>query len=136
MTEQDILKNAEKIISSNQVAMIGTINKKKFPNIRALTIIKSYGFKTFYFNTKCDSDKMVQIKKNKKGCIYFYDTMTFTFSNVLIEGKFTIEPDTIIETPDFYKISSVTNDFCTIKFEAINLYYYAPYQKYKISMKK
>lgn len=136
MTEQDILLNAEKLIATNQIAMVGTISKKKFPNIRALDIIKREGLNTFYFSSKCDSDKIIQIKKRKKGCIYFYDSMTFTFSNVLIEGEFKIESNNSVENSNFYKMSSESNEFCTIKFKAINLYYYTPYQKYKINMLK
>ncbi len=135
MTEQDILKNIEKLVSSSETAMIGTISKQKFPNIRAMKVIKRENLNTFYFSTKADSDKVIQIEKRKKGCIYFYDDITFTFSSVLMEGKFSIIHNSSLEISNFYKTSE-SSEFCIIKFEAINLYYYTPYNKYKVVIKK
>lgn len=136
MTEQEILQNAEKLIANNEFAMVGTIGKKSFPNIRALKVMKREGLNTFYFSTRSDSEKVKQMKKHKKGCIYFYDTLTFTFANVLIEGKFSIKPNTLFGISSFYKLDNEPYDFCTVKFEATKLYYYVPYQKYIVNIKK
>lgn len=135
MTEQEILSSAEQIVARNEFALVGTVSKK-YPNIRALRIMKRDGLKTFYFSTKSKSDKVKQMKWHKKGCVYFYDTTTFTFSNVLIEGKFIIEPNTTFGISNFYKMDAEPYDFCTIKFVAKYLYFYAPYKKYKINMNK
>lgn len=135
MTEQEIIQNAEKLVNSNEFALFGTITKQKFPNIRAMKVMKREGLKTFYFVTKKDSAKIKEIERRSKGCIYWYDTTTFTFSNLMIEGKLEIIDNTMFGISQFYDMASEPYDFCTIKFKAIKLHYYAPYKKHTIDFK-
>ncbi len=136
MTEKEILDISEKIISNNDFAVIGTISKKRFPNIYALKLMKKDGLKKFYFSTKLNSNKINQIKKYKKGCIYFYDMITFTFNNVLIEGIYKIDPKSAYGVSNFYDMESNQEDLCTIIFESKKLYLYMSNKKYIVDFSK
>jgi general stress protein 26 len=126
------LELSENLVSQNNHALIGTTSLKRYPNIRALKIMKREGLTTFYFSTRTNSDKIKQIKRRKKGCIYFYDIENF--NNLLIEGKFTVLPNTQFGISELYKLDDNPYEFCTIKFETKSLYFYEPYKKHKISL--
>ena len=134
MENDKYLKLSEEMVNKNKYALIGTIGGKRYPNIRALKIMKKDGLLVFYFSTRANSDKVKQIKRRRKGCIYFYETSNF--SNLLIEGKFTVLNNTMFGIADLYHLDNDPYEFCTIKFESKTLYYYEPYEKHKIVLKK
>ncbi len=132
LTQEEALKYAEEMIQKNQYALIGTISKENFPNVRALKVMKREDLKTFYFSTKKTSLKVTQIKKNKKGCIFFYDTSNY--SSVMIEGTFEVKDNILFDVSNFYHLDPDPFDFCNIIFEAKVIYLYVPYKKYEIRL--
>lgn len=134
MTNEECLKYSEDLISKNTYAIIGTISNKKYPNTRVLKVMKRDNLKTFYFSTKENSLKVKQIKKNKKGCILFYDESKF--ASVMIEGKFEIQENKLFEVSNFYDLDSDPYDFCNLIFKSEILYLYVPYTKYEIKIEE
>ena len=122
--EQDSIKQlAMEVINSNKYALVGTTSLKRYPNIRALGKMKNEDLKVFYFMTRAESMKVKQMKRRKKGCVYFYDQNRYI--GVMLEGRFEIEPNTTVGISEIYKIDPVDPyDFCTIKFTTkyVNVY--------------
>lgn len=136
MKDIEILEFAEKIINTNEFTLIGFNGKKRFPNIAALKLMKKDKLKKLYFNTKYNSEKIKQIKKHKKGCLYFYDMVTFTFNNVLLEGIFKIEKNLSNGISNFYNSENAPDDLCTLIFETKKIYLYVPNTKYIVDIRK
>jgi len=132
MNNNEILKYAEELIDKNQYAIVGTINKEKFPNIRALKIMKRDNLKTLYFSTKKTSEKVKQMKKNKKGCLFFYDTSTY--SSVMLEGTFEIKDNVLFDVSTFFDLHPEPYDFCNIIFTTKKIYVYTHYNGYEIKL--
>ena len=133
LTNEEVLVRADEMVKNNKYAIVGTISKEKFPNIRGLKIIKREGLKTFYFSTKKTSAKVIQMKKNKKGCIFFYDTTNY--SSLMIEGTFEIKDNVLFDISTFFDLDPEPYDFCNIIFSAKRISLYVPYKEYEIRVK-
>jgi general stress protein 26 len=133
MTEQEILELATQVIDANDIALVGTISLKRYPNIKALKKMKNEGLKTFYFSTKINSAKVKQIKRRSKGSVYFYDRENY--KGVMLEGHFKVENNTTVGISDLYELDAIDPyDFCTLKFVAEYIYVYTHYQTVKIKL--
>ncbi len=134
MNKEELLALATKIIDKNKYAMVGINGLKKHPNIYALMKMKNEGLYKFYFTTKKDSNKIKQIKKNEKGCLYFYDEEEY--QSVMIEGTFSIEKNETVPIADLYKLDPHDPfTFCTVVFETESLYVYTHYKTIKLRVK-
>jgi general stress protein 26 len=131
MSNEEILKYAEELINKNQYAIVGTISKS-FPNIRALKVMKKEGLKTLYFSTKKTSEKVNQMKRNKKGCLFFYDTTNY--SSVMLEGTFEIKDNVLFDVSTFFDLHPEPYDFCNIIFNTTKVYVYLQYKGYEIKI--
>ncbi|MDD2180932.1 MAG: pyridoxamine 5'-phosphate oxidase family protein [Bacilli bacterium] len=135
MTKEEIIELARKIIENNKYAMIGTNSVKGYPNVRALTKMKHDGFELFYFSTRANSEKVKQMRKKNKGCVYFYNTDRY--QSVMLEGTFFIEKNRDFDVSEIYKIDyDDPYDFCTIKFVTENIYVYTHFQTIKFNIKE
>lgn len=133
MTEQDILELAQQVVDSNDIALIGTTSLKRFPNIKALKKMKNEGLKTFYFSTRIDSAKVKQIKRRRKGCVYFYDKVRY--KGVMLEGYFKVVNNTMFGVSELYELDPHDPyEFCTLVFNAKYAYVYTHYQTVKIKL--
>lgn len=130
MNREEVMKLAEEIIDNNPIAVVGTINGK-YPNIKALQTMERDDLATFYFSTKEDSRKIKQMKKNKNGCIYYYDKEKY--QTVLIEGSFSVEQNLKFGVGELYKLDQLDPyDFVTIVFKSKKLYVYTHRQTAEI----
>lgn len=133
MTEEELINLAKKVIDASEIALVGSISLKRYPNVRALKKMKNDGLSTFYFSTRLDSNKVKQMRRRKKGCIYFYDRPTFT--GIMIEGIFKIERNTTFGISSLYELDPHDPyEFCTIKFISKYLYIYTHYKTAKIKI--
>lgn len=133
MTGQDILDLAQQVVDSNDIALVGTISSKRFPNIKALRKMKNEGLKTFYFSTRIDSTKVKQIKRRHKGCVYFYDREKFI--GVMLEGYFKVLNNTMFGVSELYQLDPHDPyEFCTLEFNSKYAHVYAHYQTVKIEL--
>ncbi len=135
MNKEEVLKLANEIIDKNKYAMVATNALKGYPNVRALSTMKREGLELFYFSTRAESYKVKQMKRNKKGCIYYYSTDKY--QSVMLEGKFIVEPNRDFDVAELYKIDYVDPyDFVTVKFQTENIYVYTNFQTAKINIKE
>ena len=126
------LKAIERFIDKQKVSIIGSIDDKGFPNIKAmLKPRKRVGLKEFYFSTNTSSMRVDQYKADPKACIYFYRKGLIRYTGVMLKG--TMEVLTDQETKNiiwrkgdtmFYKRGVTDPDYCVLKFTAKSGRYY------------
>lgn len=133
MTDEEVLQKALMIVDKNKYAFLGTMGLEKYPNIRIMSKIKNEGLKKFYFSTRSTSLKVKQIKKNKRGCIYFYDQETY--QTVMLEGIFKVEANTLLSIAEIYAIDEHDPfDYLTIVFETKTINFYISYETTNINI--
>lgn len=133
MNKEDVIRIANEVIDNKKIALIGTKSNKGYPNIKALLLMQREGLHKFYFSTKTNSTKVKQIKRRKKGCIYFYDEKNYI--GIMIEGTFKVEHNQLFGISKLYDLDAIDPyDFCTIIFTAKTLHAYIQYQKIKIKL--
>lgn len=123
MNQTEATQITLEVINSNNVALIGTVNKKGNPNIKALTKLKNNGITRFYFSTQVNSVKVEQMKHHKEGCIYFFDVMQHI--GVLLEGEFNIIEGVAEGIAEIYQAMGADKfNLCTVEFvtKTVNLY--------------
>lgn len=54
-------------------AMLGTVDEKGCPDVRAVLKMENEGLKKIWFSTNTSSRKVAEIRKNHRACVYFVD---------------------------------------------------------------
>lgn len=73
MTQRQAVKGGLDLINHSVFAMLGTIDKKGCPNIRAVLKMENKGLKKIWFSTNTSSTKVAEIQNNPKACVYLVD---------------------------------------------------------------
>ncbi|MBR2753641.1 pyridoxamine 5'-phosphate oxidase family protein [Candidatus Saccharibacteria bacterium] len=126
------LKEIEQFIAKQKVSLIGSIDDKDYPNIKAmLKPRKRVGLKEFYFSTNTSSMRVQQFRKNPNACVYFYHKGLIKYMGVMLKGKMEVLTDQktkniIWKKGDtmFYKKGVTDPDYCVLKFTATSGRYY------------
>jgi general stress protein 26 len=123
-TMADFIKTTLSIIDKSGKAIIGSVDKDGYPNLKAmLKPRKIDGIETFYFTTNTSSMRAGQYKKNPKAAIYFYDARFYR--GVMLKGKMEVLEDQknknmIWREGDemYYSKGKTDPDYCVLKFTA------------------
>ncbi|MBQ6409895.1 pyridoxamine 5'-phosphate oxidase family protein [Candidatus Saccharibacteria bacterium] len=126
------LKKIEKFIDKRKVALVGSIDDKNYPNIKAmLKPRKREGLREFYFSTNTSSMRVKQYQKNPKASIYFYHKGLIKYVGVMLKGKMEVMTDQKTKNmlwrrgdTIFYKKGVTDPDYCVLKFTAKSGRYY------------
>lgn len=73
MKKEEAIEYGLALVNRSTIAMLGTIDAEGNPNIRAMIKNEHEGLKRIWFTTNTSSQKMAQLKKNPKACVYFVD---------------------------------------------------------------
>ena len=73
MTKQKAIKESLSLANKAVFAMFGTVDKKGFPNVRAVLKMENKGLKKMWFSTNTSSEKVAEIRKNSRTCVYITD---------------------------------------------------------------
>ena len=119
------LKKIEKFIDKRKVALVGSIDDKNYPNIKAmLKPRKREGLREFYFSTNTSSMRVKQYQKNPKASIYFYHKGLIKYVGVMLKGKMEVMTDQKTKNmlwrrgdTIFYKKGVTDPDYCVLKTE-------------------
>lgn len=136
-SKEDLLKIADEILLKRRYAMVATRGRWWTIHIRALQCMKNDGFSKFYFVTRRDSLKVKEMKRHKRGTIYFYDKDNY--SSIMLIGTYKIDYNPNYGLSDIYKIAEHDLfDNVGIIFHAKTMYLYSNYKttKFKINKKK
>ena len=131
-TEKDILN----VIKKANTSFLATIDGEGFPNMRAMLVPrKMVGIKEFWFTTNTSSNKVRQIQKNNKACIYFFDKKLL-YHGVMLLGTAEVCTDEASKKEIwhfgdtmYYKQGVTDPDYCVIKFTAVKIKYYHAFKQ-------
>ena len=134
--EQKIEKEILNVIKKTKTSFIATVDEGGFPNMRAMLVPrKIIGLKEFWFTTNTSSNKVKQIGKNNKACVYFFDKK-FLYHGVMLIGTAEVCTDqesrqAIWQFGDtmYYKKGVTDPDYAVIKFRAQKIKYYHAFKQ-------
>jgi len=73
MEKEEALKEALALAERTAIAMLGTNGDHGYPNIKAMIKMEIEGLKTVWFSTNTSSQRIPQLLRNPKACVYFVD---------------------------------------------------------------
>ncbi|MDR0850575.1 MAG: pyridoxamine 5'-phosphate oxidase family protein [Christensenellaceae bacterium] len=134
--EQKTEKQIMDVIKKSKTSFLATVDEQGFPNVRAmLTPRKIVSKKEFWFTTNTSSNKVKQIGKNSKACVYFFDKK-FMYHGVMLLGVAEVCTDQesrkeIWKFGDtmYYKEGVNDPDYAVIKFRAQKIKYYHAFKQ-------
>lgn len=91
MKEAQAIEEGLKLVGKSKVAMLGTLDEKGYPDIRAMLLSGHDGLETIWFSTNTSSPKVGEIKRDGKACVYFVDNSRF--KGLRLSGKAEILTD-------------------------------------------
>lgn len=120
------VKTALSIFEMSTGALIASVDRDGFPNIKAmLKPRENDGLKLFYFTTNTSSMRVKQYGENPKASIYFYDGMRFR--GVMLKGNMDVLHDAATkeriwrEGDTMYYSKGVADpDYCVLRFTALS----------------
>lgn len=125
--KKDILS----FVKRRSVALIGSIDKSGFPNIKAMLAPRKIDGNTLYFSTNTSSMRVGQFLHNDKACVYFFKKGVFRYTGIMLVGTMEVLTDEkskkdIWRTGDtvFYKQGVADPDYCVLKFKAETCRFY------------
>jgi general stress protein 26 len=94
MMELDyVMKESLALIESSPIAMLGSVDGKGFPNIKAMLNVEHEGFKKIWFSTNTSSKRVAQLRENSKACVYYVDQEKF--KGLMLVGTVEILQDAV-----------------------------------------
>lgn len=73
MTKQKAVEESGRLANKAVFAMLGTVNGKGYPDVRAMLKMENRGIKKIWFSTNSSSHKVTQIQRNSRACVYLVD---------------------------------------------------------------
>lgn len=77
MEKKYAIEKGMELLRKSNIAMVGSLDKEGFPNIKAMMNLKSDGLKKIWFSTNTSSKRVAYFKDNPKACIYYVDSERF-----------------------------------------------------------
>ena len=77
------------IVNHNNLAMLGTVDEKGKPFIKAMLYVKNEGLKEFVFCSNTSSKRVRHIADNPSACLYIYEG----YEGVMLTGNAEISYD-------------------------------------------
>lgn len=119
----------EGLIQEQGICFLGSVTEADYPMIRAMLKPVTIEGNSFYLHTNTSSNKVQQLIKNEKSCLYVCNPTTFEGvtlvgkMEVLIEDEKT-RPFWKEEYQIYYANGEGMSDFTVLKFKAIKGEYY------------
>jgi general stress protein 26 len=124
-----VLNESLALIESSPIAMLGSVDGKGFPNIKAMLNMEHEGLKTIWFSTNTSSKRVAQVRKNPKVCVYYVDQEKFR--GLMLVGTVEVLQDPAsrqrLWRPGFekyYPLGVNDPDYSVLRFSAIWGNYY------------
>lgn len=73
MKKEEAIEQGLALVNRSEIVMLGTNGAEGYPNIRALIKMENEGLKKIWLSTNTSSQKVAQLKKISKACVYFVD---------------------------------------------------------------
>lgn len=121
-----------KLVTRSRSALLGTVGKDGFPEIRAMLKSGNDDLKMIWFTTNTSSRKVRQIQQDPRACIYFVDNAHFKGLRLIGNAEVLLDPDSKREQwqpwfAQYYK-GPEDPDYALIRFTTDYGYYYSRFQ--------
>lgn len=73
MSENEGIEKGTELAGRSDIVMLANIDRDGYPHIRAMLKVENEGLDTIWMITNTSSDKIGQLKRNNKVCLYFVD---------------------------------------------------------------
>ncbi|MEW6686456.1 MAG: pyridoxamine 5'-phosphate oxidase family protein [Candidatus Edwardsbacteria bacterium] len=73
MKKEEAIRQGLALVNRSTIAMVGTVDDERYPNIRAMIKMENERLKQIWFSINTSSKKVTQLKKSPKACVYFVD---------------------------------------------------------------
>lgn len=128
MDQKEATATALALSLKENIGILSTITVEGYPYTCALIKLKQENLKTFYFSTNRNSSKVENIKKNHKGCIYFYDALAYTSAS--LAGTFEVlEPNDTIVPSEIFPEGLKNKEYVLICFHTEEIKVYQSLEK-------
>lgn len=112
-------------IQKQKAALIGSVDKDGFPNVKAMFVPRKIEGNSFYFTTNTSSMRAQQFMKNPKASLYFFNKGRFKYEGVMLIGTMEVLQDNEIKKEIwhdgdtmYYRQGVTDPDYCVLKFTA------------------
>jgi general stress protein 26 len=80
------------LITRSKIALLGSVDKNGYPNIKAMLNLEHEDLKTIWFSTNTSSKRVAQFRQNPKACVYYVDQERFM--GLMLVGILNVLQDT------------------------------------------
>ena len=129
MDIRQVVEKSVELVNRSNVGMLGTINEKGYPQIKAMMKTRSSGIKEFWFCSNTGSKTVQRIGTNPKSSLYFVDQESF--EGLLLTGVSSISYDDakreefwVPGMERYYPTGALDPDFALVCFQAERANYY------------
>lgn len=77
MDKQEAINEGLKLIEQSKICLLGTNGESGFPNIKAMLNMKHEGLKKVWLSTNTSSQRVQQLRKDNRACVYYVDEVNF-----------------------------------------------------------
>jgi general stress protein 26 len=78
LSKRKAISQGLKLIDKSKICMLGTNGEYGYPNIKAMLNLKHEGLKKIWFSTNTSSQRVQQLRKDNRACVYYVDANNFT----------------------------------------------------------
>lgn len=129
MENKDIKEKSRELVSRSFTGILGTVDEKGIPQLKAMIKTVANGLKEIWFCSNTSSKRVKQIQTNPNASLYFYDEKTF--EGLLLAGRAEVSYDDTKrrefwndEMKIYYPLGCTDPDFALIRFTANKGNYY------------
>jgi general stress protein 26 len=73
MSEKEALEKGLELADRSNIVMLANIDAEGYPHVRAMIKMENEGLDTAWMTTNTSSDKITQLEKDTRACLYFVD---------------------------------------------------------------
>ncbi|MBA7661246.1 hypothetical protein ES703_69261 [subsurface metagenome] len=73
MDKQEAMTEGLALMDRAKICMLGTNGDDGHPNIKAMMNLKHEGLKEIWLSTNTSSNRVQQLKKDNRACVYYID---------------------------------------------------------------
>ncbi len=77
MNEETAIQRSLELADRADTAMLGTNGDNGYPNTKAMLKMENEGLKVSWFSTNTSSQRVSQLTRDKRACVYLVDTKAF-----------------------------------------------------------
>ncbi len=137
MTKEQVIE----FIKKRNVSFISTVDEDGFPAMRAMLQPRKIEGNIIWFSTNTSSNKVKELIKQPKSCVYFYCKGPYFYTGVLLRGTATVLQDQASKNmlwlqgdTMFYKQGVTDPDYCVLRFVAQDARVYRNFKTETIQM--